>query len=112
MNELTPTGYSETEYQEDKGFLAPRCYLCKRKEGDKALCHIKEGDYEKLYQVRLLFTHVEITKDDWPHSDDGEVSKIKYLICHECIGLIEALGEKFRFMKFALEEKDSEEKML
>ena len=86
------TGLTEQEFvnelkQQKKGkHTPPRCYICKRKAGEKAISVIDGAD--KLAMPKLRF-------DDWVSviEDDDRIMKFKFRICQECMLLLRSLGE-------------------
>ena len=73
-----------TGYTMDEGFNPKdpfRCYICKRKEGDKSI-------YMSLTDGDVHYEPVKVTM--WMAEDQGH--EMNYPLCVECVGLIKVFS--------------------
>ena len=99
------TGYGLKEAIRAKKKIVPRCYLCKRRSGDKWIYAIAEKDHYNYFDTEMGFQWVEIIKDDIPHSAKGVNTKFRFFLCYECMLLLEAINEKFEFAESVHQER-------
>lgn len=83
MRKIIPTGYTDKEFIDIyKKKLEPGCYICKRREDDKAVFMIEDSDGEEdIGSLRLDYGIVKINKGD---------VQFKFRLCYECSTFLEA----------------------
>ena len=76
------TGLTEAEFDKAARNKEPhQCYLCKRKEGDKAVCYFANREKYRVQEIELNWLY---SVDEF----DGKVWRFDYKVCFECAQLL------------------------
>lgn len=85
MKKIMATGYSEKEARKSKNSRLPcRCYLCKRKVGDRSVLGYVNDDGAGFATQELDFEKHEFTKGD---------TNVEFILCDECSVLLQSFVE-------------------
>ena len=94
MREVILTGYGRKEAIKAKGKVSPRCYICKRKHGDKWVGAIAQKNGYTYRSTKMGFEWIEIIKGNGSNNVKEPETKFRFFICHECALLLEAISER------------------